>query len=99
MTTICKQITAVSKNVYVDKLDEKVDKYNKTYHRKINMKMFSTVVIRSLLQYFSNLTQFIRDLYLSDLYQCYDQIPNEFLKEVNGHALIKKKCKKMTHVS
>ena len=91
MTKICKQITAVSKNIYVDKLDEKVDKYNKTYHRTINMKMFSTVVIRSLLQYFLNLTQFIQDLYLSDLYQCYDQILNEFLKEVNEHALIKKK--------
>ena len=30
--------TAVSKNVQKDKLDDKVNKYNNTYHRKIKMK-------------------------------------------------------------
>ena len=28
----------VSKNVYIDKLDDIVDKYNNTYHSTINMK-------------------------------------------------------------
>ena len=27
-----KYMTSVSKNVYIDKLDEKVNKYNNTYH-------------------------------------------------------------------
>ena len=31
-------MTAVSKNVCTNKLDETVDKYNKTHHRTINMK-------------------------------------------------------------
>ena len=31
-------MTAVSKNVHIDKLDEMVSKYNKTYHRTIKMK-------------------------------------------------------------
>ena len=31
-------MTAVSKNVYTDRLDELVDKYNKTCHRKLKMK-------------------------------------------------------------
>ena len=33
-----KYITSVSKNVYIDKLDDIVDEYNKTYHRTIIMK-------------------------------------------------------------
>ena len=31
-------MTAVSKNVYVDKLDDAVNEYNNTYHRTIKMK-------------------------------------------------------------
>ena len=33
-----KHITAVSKNVYFDVLDDIVDKFNNTYHRNIKMK-------------------------------------------------------------
>ena len=32
---IYKHMTAVSKNVYIDKLDDLVNKYNNTYHRTI----------------------------------------------------------------
>ena len=35
---IFKHITAVSKNVYFDELDDIVNKYNKTVHRSIKMK-------------------------------------------------------------
>ena len=35
---ICKCIASISKNVYIDKLDDIVDKYNNAYHRTINMK-------------------------------------------------------------
>ena len=31
-------MTSVSKNVYIDKLDDTVDEYNNTYHRRIKMK-------------------------------------------------------------
>ena len=31
-------MTSTSKNVYIDKLDEIVNKYNNTYHRTIKMK-------------------------------------------------------------
>ena len=31
-------MTSVSKNVYIDKLDEIVDRYNNTYHNTIKMK-------------------------------------------------------------
>ena len=37
-TTIYKYMTAVSKNVYVDKLDDIVNEYNNTYYRTIKMK-------------------------------------------------------------
>ena len=33
-----KYITSISKNVYVDKLDDIVNTYNITYHRTIKMK-------------------------------------------------------------
>ena len=33
-----KYMTSVSKNVYVDKLDDIVNEYNNTYHRTIKMK-------------------------------------------------------------
>ena len=31
-------MTSISKNVYNDKLDDIVDKYNNTYHREIKLK-------------------------------------------------------------
>ena len=31
-------MTSVSKNVYIDKLDDKVSKYNNTYHSAIKMR-------------------------------------------------------------
>ena len=37
-TKIYKYMTSVSKNVYIDKLDDIVSKYNNTYHRAIKMK-------------------------------------------------------------
>ena len=37
-TKIYKYMTSVSKNVYIDKLDDIVSKYNNTYHRTIKMK-------------------------------------------------------------
>ena len=36
-TKICKYMTSVSRNVYIDKLDDIVDEYNNTYHRTIEM--------------------------------------------------------------
>ena len=33
-----KYMTAISKSVCIDKLDDKVNKYNNTYHRTIKMK-------------------------------------------------------------
>ena len=35
---IDKYLTSISKNVYIDKLDDIVNKYNNTYHRTIKMK-------------------------------------------------------------
>ena len=37
-TKIYKYITLVSKNVYIEKLDDIADKYNNKYHRTIKMK-------------------------------------------------------------
>ena len=37
-TKTYKYMTSVSKNVYIDKLDDIVDEYNNTYHRTIRMK-------------------------------------------------------------
>ena len=37
-TNIYKYMTLVSKNVYIDQLDNIVDEYNNTYHRTIKMK-------------------------------------------------------------
>ena len=33
-------MTSISKNVYIDKLDDVVNKYNNTYHSTIKMKPF-----------------------------------------------------------
>ena len=35
---IYKHTTSISKNVYIDKLDDIVNEYNNTYHRTIKMK-------------------------------------------------------------
>ena len=35
---IYKYMTAISKNVYIDKLDDIANEYNNTYHRTIKMK-------------------------------------------------------------
>ena len=40
-TKICKYKTSMSKNVYIDKLDDIVNEYNYTYHRAIKMKLVS----------------------------------------------------------
>ena len=37
-TKIYKYMTSVSKNVYIDKLDDMVNEYNNTYHRTIKMR-------------------------------------------------------------
>ena len=35
---IYKYMTSISKNMYIDKLNDKVDEYNNTYHTTIKMK-------------------------------------------------------------
>ena len=37
-TKIYKYMTSISKNVYIDKLDNIVNEYNNTYHKTIKMK-------------------------------------------------------------
>ena len=37
-TKIYKYMTSISKNVYIDKLDDIVNEYSNTYHRTIKMK-------------------------------------------------------------
>ena len=37
-TKIYKYMTSISKNEYIDKLDDIVNEYNNTYHRRIKMK-------------------------------------------------------------
>ena len=37
-TKICKYMTAISKNVYIDKLNDITKEYNNTYHTTIKMK-------------------------------------------------------------
>ena len=37
-TKIYKYMTSISKNVYIDKLDDMVNEYNNTYYRTIKMK-------------------------------------------------------------
>ena len=36
---ICKYMASISKNVFIDKLDDIVNKYNKTHHRKIKIQV------------------------------------------------------------
>ena len=42
---IYKYMTSISKNVYIDKLDDIVDEYNDTYHRTIKMLMLKIIHI------------------------------------------------------
>ena len=37
-TKICKYMTSISKNVYIDKLDDVINEYNNTYNKTISMK-------------------------------------------------------------
>ena len=50
---IYKYMTSVSKNVYIDKLDDIVNKYNNTYHSTIKMKSVDTVRISKYKNIFS----------------------------------------------
>ena len=36
---ICKYMTSIPKNVYIDKLDDVVNKYNNTYHRTTKIRL------------------------------------------------------------
>ena len=38
-------MTSVSKNVYINKLDDIVDEYNNTYHRKFKMELVDVNII------------------------------------------------------
>ena len=44
-TKIYKHMTAISKNVYFDVLNDIVDEYNNTYHRTIKMKPIDMLLI------------------------------------------------------
>ena len=44
---IYKYMTSISKNVYIDKLDDIVDKYNNTYHTTIKMKPIDVIYINA----------------------------------------------------
>ena len=46
---IYKCMTSVSKNVYIDKLDDIVNEYNTTYHRTIKMKSMMLKIIHILI--------------------------------------------------
>ena len=37
-TKIYRYMTSLSKNLYIDKLDDIINEYNNTYHRRIKMK-------------------------------------------------------------
>ena len=46
---IYKYMTAISKNAYIDKLDDIVNEYNNTYHRTIKMKPADLKIIHILI--------------------------------------------------
>ena len=48
-TKIYKYMTSVSKNVYIDKLDDTEDECNNTYHRTIKIKMLMLRIIHILI--------------------------------------------------
>ena len=47
---IYKYMTSISKNVYIDKLNDIVNEYNNTYHRTIKMKLVDVKIIHVLTQ-------------------------------------------------
>ena len=59
---IYKHMTAISKNVYFDVLDNFVDKYNNTYHRTIKMKPINVKNDFFLLNIIKNLMKKILNL-------------------------------------
>ena len=59
---IYKHMTAISKNVYFDVLDNFVDKYNNTYHRTIKMKPINVKSDFFLLNIIKNLMKKILNL-------------------------------------
>ena len=38
-----KHMTSISKNVYIDKLEDVVNKYNNTYHRTMKIKLIDVI--------------------------------------------------------
>ena len=48
-TKIYKYTTSVSKNVYIDKLDDIVGKYNNTYHKLLMLKIIHLLILRKKL--------------------------------------------------
>ena len=48
-TKIYKYMASVSKNAYVDKLDDIVGEYNNTYHRTIKMNLLMLKIIHILI--------------------------------------------------
>ena len=46
---IYKYMTSISKNVYIDKLDDIVDEYNNTYHTTVKMKSIMLKIIHTLI--------------------------------------------------
>ena len=52
---IYKCLTSVSKNVYIDKLDEIVNKYNNAYHRTIKMNMHILNLMKKVMTKILNL--------------------------------------------
>ena len=46
---IYKYMTSISKNVYIDKLDDIVDEYNNTYHATIKMNLMMLKIIHTLI--------------------------------------------------
>ena len=50
-TKIYKYMTSISKNVYINKLDDIVNEYNNIYHRTIQMKQLMLKIIHILTQW------------------------------------------------
>ena len=46
---ICKHMTSISKNVYIDKLDDIINEYNNTCHRTIKMMPIDVKIIHILI--------------------------------------------------
>ena len=69
-------MTLVSQNVYIDKLDDTVGKYNNTYHRTIKMKPVDVKgFIRTLkTKIYKNMTLVSKNVYIDKL----DDIVGEY---------------------